>query len=236
MTTEPVVICRSTILDCWKGAAELLVSNGDRAHLVVHAERPIDFDEEVLRIYDPRRFHHTIRQSARDVANTIFPRKGRFQAASLDEFFAHYKRVYEHGARRTPHAWGTYFGRLTCFGRGGENQLRRTIDALTNWKIRPRAAFVLHLSSPALDKPRPQGAPCWQYGQFVRSGNSTLSLTAVYRSHDYFAKALGNLAGLRRLLLFVCQRAELEVGTLTCVSTVASGGPHTDAMLEMISA
>ena len=80
----------------------------------------------------------------------------------------------------------------------------------------------MHLSSAALDTPRPLGAPCWQYGQFVRSENDKLSLIAVYRSQDYFQKALGNYVGLIRLLRFVCQRANMEMGTLTCLSTFAT--------------
>lgn len=234
MTTEPVVICRDRILECWRDAATLLLE-GERANLIIHAERPDDFDEAVLRTYNPRRFS-TGQQSARDVANTIFPASARFHGAPLDEFCAHYTEVYERGGKRAPHAWGTYFQRLISFGHGKKNQLKRAVDGLTQWQIRPRAAFVLHLSSAELDKPRPQGAPCWQYAQFIRNADTTLSLTAVYRSHDYFEKALGNFAGLRRLLLFVCHRAGLNLGTLTCVSAFATAGKKREHMIKMLAA
>jgi thymidylate synthase len=46
-------------------------------------------------------------------------------------------------------------------------------------------------------------------------------MTAVYRAHDYFGKALGNLVGLSRLLTFVGAQTNHEIGTLTCHSTYA---------------
>jgi thymidylate synthase len=93
---------------------------------------------------------------------------------------------------------------------------------ITNVEEPPRAAFVVHLSSTELDNPRPLGAPCWQYAQFIRNSDSELSLSALYRSHDYFQKALGNFIGLTRLLKFVCYHSGMQPGTLTCFSTYAS--------------
>jgi thymidylate synthase len=93
---------------------------------------------------------------------------------------------------------------------------------LANWKTNSRAAFALHLSSADLDNPRPRGGPCLQYVQFIRNGERELSLSAVYRSHDYFQKALGNFVGLTRLLKFVCHHSGMQPGTLTCLSTYAS--------------
>jgi len=234
MTTEPLLLRGQTILDCWRVASEVLARDGDRANLILHIELPASFDEAALRTYDPRKFKSGIRQSSRDVANTIFPAPSAFHSKSIDDFCIHYTAVYRRGASRSPHAWGTYFQRLVSFGSTGENQLARIVDAMTNWHIRPRAAFVVHLSSPTLDRPKPQGAPCWQYAQFIRSGESMLSLTAAYRSHDYFQKALGNLAGLRRLLQFVCAQAKMEIGTLTCLSTFATLRGERHAMLEML--
>jgi len=55
------------------------------------------------------------------------------------------------GKKRHSHVWGTYFIRLIAFGNGRENQLGKAIEGLANWKSKPRAAFVLHLSSTDLD-------------------------------------------------------------------------------------
>ena len=79
----------------------------------------------------------------------------------------------------------------------------------------------MHLSSFETDKPRPLGAPCWQYAQFMADGEK-LNLLVTYRSHDYFLKALGNFVGLSRFLTFVCKKTGHLVGSLTCISTYAS--------------
>jgi hypothetical protein len=49
----------------------------------------------------------------------------------------------------------------------------------------------------------------------------TLSMTALYRSHFYVQKTLGNLLGLSQLLMFIAHEAELAVGTLVVHSIYA---------------
>jgi thymidylate synthase len=44
----------------------------------------------------------------------------------------------------------------------------------------------------------------------------TVSLTAIYRSQYYIAKALGNFIGLGQLLAFVAEEAGLTPGYLVC--------------------
>jgi thymidylate synthase len=222
MITQPHVIKAPGAVEAWRLAAELLVNEGDRFNLAVHITDTDSLNEADVARYDHRHVDPAIRKSIYDVANTIFPSNSRFHTGNLEQFFTHYQRVYERGQRLHPTAWGVYFLRLIYFGPEGKNQLAGIIHALADWNCRPKAAFVVHLSSAALDTPRPLGAPCWQYGQFVRSENDKLSLIAVYRSQDYFQKALGNFVGLIRLLRFVCQRANMEMGTLTCLSTFAT--------------
>jgi thymidylate synthase len=139
------------------------------------------------------------------------------------DFYAHYSKVYARGHKRKTSAWGTYFQRLIEFGDTKINQTERVITALSGWGRIPHAALVLHLSASSLDKPKPLGAPCWQYGQLnVEDGRA--SLTVVYRSHDYFQKCLGNFVGLARLLKFVCAESGMTPGSLTCFSTFAHLG------------
>jgi thymidylate synthase len=222
MNTEPHVIRAAGIVEAWKAAAELLVRDGDRFNLNIHITDPASSNEAEVAHFCHRRVSPNIPKSVYDVANTIFPTTGRRHSGDLNQFFNHYQKVYERGQKRHPQAWGTYFLRLVAFGRGKENQLRKIIDGLATWKSRPRAAFLVHLSSAELDNPRPLGAPCWQYAQFIRNGDDILSLSAVYRSQDYFQKALGNFVGLTRLLRFVCEHSRMKPGTLTCLSTYAS--------------
>lgn len=222
MKTEPHVIRNRGIVEAWRNAAELLVREGDRFNLTIHIDDPASSDEAEAAQFCHRRISPGITKSVYDVANTIFPAVSPLHAGKLDQFFSHYQKVYERGQKRHPQAWGTYFLRLVAFGRGRENQLQKIIEGLATWKVRPRAAFVVHLSSSELDNPRPLGAPCWQYAQFIRNGDDVLSLSVVYRSHDYFQKALGNFFGLTRLLRFVCEHSRMRPGTLTCLSTYAS--------------
>lgn len=78
--------------------------------------------------------------------------------------------------------------------------------------------------NPAIDGRRWLGMPCLSHLSFkrVEQGNEhAVHLTAMYRSHHYCARALGNLLGLAQLLSFVATEAELKVGTLTCLSSHA---------------
>lgn len=221
MITEPCVIAEDEVIPAWRAAADLLLRDGERFNLVLHVRKPESLNESDLTRYDPRRLDSAVKQSVYDVANTIFPKIQRHHPTDLDKFFDYFVRVYERGQRRHKHVWGVYFLRLTHWGNRGINQLSQIIRAIQHWKPRSRAAFVVHLSAADIDAPRPIGAPCLQYGEFIRNEDATLSLTAVYRSHDYFHKALGNFAGLTRLLRFVCQHTGLKSGTLTCLSVYA---------------
>jgi hypothetical protein len=46
-------------------------------------------------------------------------------------------------------------------------------------------------------------------------------LTAIYRSHYYIERALGNILGLAQLLTFVAAEVGVDVGSLVCHSTYA---------------
>jgi hypothetical protein len=68
------------------------------------------------------------------------------------------------------------------------------------------------------------GFPCLSHLSFKRVQREhgyAVDLTAMYRSHHYCARALGNLIGLSQLLWFVARESNLAVGTLTCLSTHA---------------
>ncbi|WP_198084386.1 hypothetical protein [Variovorax sp. E3] len=78
--------------------------------------------------------------------------------------------------------------------------------------------------NPSLDGRKWMGLPCLSHLSFKRvpiDGGHAVDLTAVYRSHHYCARALGNLIGLGQLLSFVSAQAGLSVGTLSCLSTHA---------------
>lgn len=78
--------------------------------------------------------------------------------------------------------------------------------------------------NPALDMREWLGLPCLSHLSFKRVPRGegyAVDLTAIYRSHHYCARALGNLLGLAQLLSFVAKESGLQVGTLSCLSTHA---------------
>ncbi len=95
---------------------------------------------------------------------------------------------------------------------------------------------------PAFDMREWLGLPCLSHLSFKRTpyGEShAVDLTAIYRSHHYCTRALGNLIGLGQLLSFVAKESGLEVGTLSCLSTHAEldvkewgGVPAANAILN----
>jgi hypothetical protein len=78
--------------------------------------------------------------------------------------------------------------------------------------------------NPAFDMREWLGLPCLSHLSFKRvprGEGHAVDLTAIYRSHHYCARALGNLLGLAQLLSFVAKESGLQVGTLSCLSTHA---------------
>jgi hypothetical protein len=217
----------------WASAIQLLVERAPRYSLVVSIEDPCVVPEQDLRVLDPQRFDGDAK-ALLDVAATIFPRRRAQDQRHAREFLDAKINAYTRWQERSPGTWGTYFSRLVRFGEAEVDQLMRCIDALNGWARRQRGALVVHLSSPEYDRPRAQGQPCWHYGEFLREDEATLSLLAVYRSHDYFLKALGNFIGLARLLKFVADSTGMKCGRLVCVSCYATLGCSKKVANEML--
>ena len=197
MIVAPKVVTATDLVDAWMQAATILLndSGGKRKGLTVHISEPSMPEPNILRNHDAARLNSSIKSIA-DVANTIFPRKGRLWARNISEFTEWYRKAY---SRRKTGAWGTYFQRMIDFGPSHLNQIEQILNGLRDWGGNHSAAFVIHLSSAELDKPRKIGGPCLQYLQIGDVGDNHMGMTAVYRSHDYYQKALGNFLGLSRL-------------------------------------
>jgi hypothetical protein len=232
MKQQPDVIAGATVHEVWRAAARHLLANGDRLNLVVHIGNPAVVDDADLRRLDPRAVDADV-TSVFDVAATIFPRPGRHWTLGPEQLAQRYLPIYERLKRRNGGGWGFYFQRLASFGNSQASQLARLVDGLSTWGRNHHGAFVIHLSSAETDLPQPQGGPCWQYGQLM-ADHGVLSMTAVYRSHDYFRKALGNFVGLGRLLAYVCAKTGHEIGSLTCVSTYAFLGNRRNATSRLL--
>ncbi|WP_420464578.1 hypothetical protein [Panacagrimonas sp.] len=220
MSMEPRLLSGDTIIEVWSEAFRLLADDRARFNLTLHVRQPLAYTQPRLAALNPRGVDRNAR-SVFDVASTIFPARCARWDLPVAEFTEHYREAYERLLSRGPRSWGCYFSRLAEFGDEKIDQLERTVAGLSTWGWGHKAAFVVHFSSSATDKLKWFGAPCLQYAQFSVGPDRALSLTAVYRSHDYFYKTLGNLLGLSRLLDYVACKTAHPVGSLTCLSAYA---------------
>lgn len=171
------------------------------------------------------------------VAETIFPASEYRRHGPQGVFETYPNEVYPVIKRLPENQWGTYayrFVRRT--GPKGEtiNPLEYCVDKIRKqlaggavktacYELSLVEALVdIPLYEPATDRKRHIGGPCLSHVSLKVSRDRRLLLTALYRSHYYVEKALGNLLGLARLQAFVCEQTGLAPGPLVCVSTYAT--------------
>lgn len=176
----------------------------------------------------------------RYVANTIF-RAHYMNRHPRPEVYDRFVNAMEGGAMK-PGTWGTYAMRMARRRGRNPNEFFYPLDVIIN-KLRRastaghpyHAAYELGVLDPnddvfpyeiatydgALEAAKISNMPCLSHVTFKMVDRQKVNLTAIYRSHHYCAKALGNLVGLRDLLAFVAQESGLAVGTLTCISSYA---------------
>lgn len=227
------MISQVSPVDAWKEAATQLLAQKDREAFNVLVSFPAGAaaDESAMESHDPRTFLGSGFDRARDVANTIFPQKTWDNSDSRPSFYKRYALAHARGKKK---GWGTYFGRFIAFGQKNVNQLERVVQALEKWEGVHRAAFFMHSSSAETDGLRTRGGPCLQYVQFCCPNSKQIDLVAVYRNHDYCNKVLGNYFGLSRLLRFVCDETEHEVGTVSCLSVHAYSATSLTNMKKLL--
>jgi hypothetical protein len=63
--------------------------------------------------------------------------------------------------------------------------------------------------------------PCLSHVSFRIDHKTVLAMTALYRSHFYIQKTLGNLLGLAQLQSFIAQETKLSVGPMVIHSIYA---------------
>ncbi|RJG11712.1 hypothetical protein [Massilia cavernae] len=182
------------------------------------------------------------------VASTIFPHR-MYIRHGRPAMYKKYLTSLDRGKKSG--TWGTYAERMISRpakdGISTINPLNLLVEKLrANGKSRQcfKSAYELNLSDPeadlipildgfgdggdiptynaAFDARASRNRPCLSHVSFKLVDTTKVNLTAIYRSHHYCARALGNLVGLARLLDFVATEAELEVGRLTCISTLAT--------------
>jgi hypothetical protein len=170
------------------------------------------------------------------VAETIFP-AAEYRRSGPSGVYDEYPNVVYPAIKSEQRPWGTYALRLVrrrdASGSGQINPLKTCVEKIKKscaGKGTKHACYELSLTDvavdlaiydPAFDRNPHLGGPCLSHVSLKVTSERKLNLTALYRSHHYIARALGNLIGLARLQAFVCDQTGLEAGTLVCVSTFA---------------
>ncbi|WP_416877559.1 hypothetical protein [Litorimonas sp.] len=223
-----------TCVEAWLAAAQKLRDVGSLYGLVLHITDPVNHsetDHEVIsRVDQFLREHKSFPIST--VANTIFPEQ-LYVPGKRELLYERYDRQFPRIKKAVPD-WGRYFHRLTNWkkSRDGktENQLETMIINLK--KFGPAASdeknryhmYELSLYHPVRDANKFRGRQCLSFIEIkpeLDGDNVRLHMTALYRSHFYMAKTLGNLIGLGRLLSFIARESGHEPGSLTIHSTYA---------------
>lgn len=192
------------------------------------------------------------------VANTIFP-LSYYQHEGAEGIFESYPAAHDTLKKHPDAYWGPYAIRmLRRIGPDGE--VIKPLETLVTKLKREltgagpkRAIYELNVIDPLLELPiydpekdatRVLGGPCLSHVSFKLTSDRRLILTALYRSHYYVQRALGNLIGLAQLQCFVARESGLSAGPLVCLSTMAVletnfGKPAVEALVnecaEMLS-
>lgn len=201
-------------------------------------------DQSILRQVDAQIVAQDTGLSIDTIAGTIFP-QGLYVRRGRPDFYSEYLRLL--GRAKKGGTWGLYFDRMIRRNApdGTEiNPLESLVKKLeraakTNGSIY-QSTYELSPSDPGQDidpvdgvggelptydpghdRKRSYGGPCLSHVSFKITDRHILDLTAIYRSHRYCERALGNLVGLARLHKYVATQSGLHLGTLTCVSTHA---------------
>lgn len=235
------------IVPTWLAAARHLEGKPEYTdrNLLLEIANPIELTADDLRIVkavNAALFEKNNERTVETVANTIFPQH-LYRKHGRNGLYAAYQGVIA----RAGEGWGTYFGRMTNrLDRTGKvvNPLDAIVEKLKR-SAQPGTATLqsayelcasdptddvfdetgmgceLSTYDPGWDRKFVRGGPCLSHVSFKITGRTHVDLTAMYRSHFYCERALGNLVGLARLLRFAAKESGLEVGTLSCLSTHA---------------
>ena len=217
----------STCVTTWREAVRVVDAEpGHEAHnVIMSVADPVMgtglVDPGVRPVDDFLRGHN---KSLQTIANTIFP-AALYRRHGAPEFFTEFHEKILPKIRNKEKWSGYYFERMTNWaGAPHGNPLWELVQRMADPAVTARNKFELALFDPARDLDRsPYGGQCLSYLSFktLPAIPDIVNLTAMYRNHYYIEKLLGNLIGLGRLLSFVAAEAELQVGSLTVLSSHA---------------
>ena len=224
----------TTATETWLKAMEYLFTQPDeeRYNLTLAVEEPTTItsvEKDVLDVIDTAYIKRNLNPLA-TVAGTIFP-ANHYLRLGAEGVYEDFPNDF---ALADKFSWGTYAMRMVRMqGKEGKtiNPLKTLVkkikDRPNNYRlfyemnVSDLNDFDLPLYRTALDYKRFLQQPCLSHLSFKIYPGDTLTLTAIYRSHYYTGRALGNLLGLGQLQYFVASEAGLGIGPLVCHSTHA---------------
>jgi hypothetical protein len=233
-----IIFSAPTRLEAWLDAADFLVERGRDLNVILSIDSPgsdgtvaAQARSRVDEFYASESQHplHTI-------AETIFP-GWEYRHRGLRGVFDTYDEEYGVLKNGEPYRWGTYAHRLIR-RRTASGEIVNPLETLIK-KMRSeleqenrgayRACYELGVAEGEYDVPlyntvddqaRRRGLPCLSHLSF-KLYEGAVHLTAIYRSHDYRFKVLGNLLGLARLQACVAHEVGSHIGSLVVHSTYA---------------
>lgn len=243
------VFRRPRVVPAWLAASRYLAGRKglDDRNVILEIAAPQEItpeDNYVIGAVNTALRQANTSRSVMTAAGTIFP-QSVYQRYGRPQWYERYREIIGHGMVRG--TWGTYVLRMIdrvepdgspfnplekiiekFIARKEPNQIQfkaayelSTTDPSVDF-VDPTAGqgFELPTYDPAKDRGSYLGSPCLSHVTFKLIENK-IDLTAIYRSHFYAERALGNLIGLAQLQNYVAKEAGYEPGVLTCVSTYA---------------
>lgn len=241
------VINRERIVEAWLAAIDHLESNGGRyLNMVLEIDSADTITAEDLRVISAAEtaLLNRAETSVLTVAGTIFP-QALYKRVGPAKLADHFLRIMAKAKKRN--TWGTYAMRLMRRPGRKPNTFINPLELLIGKLQRaasPQGRAVMSnyelgvldaddlvgdgaalcdvpLYSPAHDAAMVRNQPCLMHLSFKLVDKGEIELTAIYRSHYYAQRALGNFIGLRHLMNYVAEQVGVRAGRLTCISTDA---------------
>lgn len=243
------VFKRSCVVQAWLAGIRYLESQNshDATNIILEIASPQTASKQDRQVVDAVSYALKQRKAARTVmtaAGTIFPQT-IYKRYGRPDWYGRYKSIIGRGM--APRSWGTYAMRM--IERKDEsgatfNPLDKIIEKLIAIRTKDLNKYIaayelgvcdsavdladdfngcgfdLPTYDPGADRHKYYGSACLSHVTF-KLMHGKIDLTAIYRSHHYAERALGNLIGLAQLQHYVAKEAGYNTGTLTCISTYA---------------
>lgn len=225
MSFAAEMVIGPSLSEAWLKAVQTVDRLDGRSayHLVTHILRPGQEDPGIRAAADllsSRLGYPTIET----VANTIFPERFARTCIDYDELGERYRNMYPTiRILERANSRGTYFGRIVSYPSSSNPDFDQLADIIRKLRVelatpRPKASrFEIGIYAPEKDR-SPMGFPCLSSCS-LQLDHGSLHMIAHYRRQELICRGYGNYLGLVRLLRYVSDTVQVEVGRLTVVAS-----------------